>query len=82
MRSPTRVGQSSMKVECEKVTVGLDVPRDVDRLAVTVFEVDCCEVDARAGHCMTDAARGGGNSIDDAAFNVRLNASCRMWRMM
>ena len=75
MRSPTRVGQSSMKVECEKVTVGLDVPRDVDRLAVAVFEVDSGEVDARADHCMTDAARGGGNLVEGAVIGVSHNAA-------
>jgi hypothetical protein len=50
--------------------VGLDVAWDVDRLAVAVCQVDGGEVDARAGHCMADAARRGGNLIDDAASSA------------
>ena len=68
MHTPARVGQPALKVKSEKQAVGLDVPRDVNRLAVAVVEVDCGEVDARAGHCMTDAARGGGNLVECAAI--------------
>jgi len=76
MRTSARMGQPALKVKGEKQTVGLNVAWDVDRLAVAALEVDCGEVDIRAGHFMADAALEGGKLIDDAAFSDGRNASC------
>lgn len=82
MRTTARVGQPTLEVQSEQQTVRLDEAGDVDRLPVAVIEVDGGEVDALGGHCMTDAAWTGGNSVEDAAFGVGQNASCKMVLMM
>ena len=76
MRQPT------LEVQREQQPVRLDVAWDVDRLTVTVVEVNRREVDAFRGHCLTDAVEIDRNSIEIATFGIDQNASCRIFCMM
>jgi hypothetical protein len=72
----------TVKIEGEQQAVRLDETGNVDRLAVTVVEVNGGEVDSLGGHCMTDAAWLGGNSVKDTASGAGQNASCSILLMM
>ena len=77
-RASARMGQPAVEIEGKKQAVRLDESGYVDRLAVTVIEIDRGEIDPLGGHGMTDAACEGGNFKGDAASSFGWNASCRI----
>lgn len=50
------MGQPALEIERKKEAMRLDESGYVDRLSVTVIEIDSSEVDPLGGHVMTDAA--------------------------
>ena len=82
MCTSAEVGQEPAEIEGKKQSVRLDVPRNMDRLAMTVVKIDCGDVDPLGGQCTTDAAWGGCNSGGDAIFGLRRGASSMMMYMV